>query len=270
MGDLSERKILSSMNAHNLQTGPLLEVKNVKKAFGHVQALNGVSFAIGRASVVALLGDNGAGKSSLISLLNGLYTPDSEEIIWQGQAVRLSSPRIAATLGIATVFQDLAMVDEMSIYRNMFLGREELVSRRIGPFYFMAHSHAKREASKAIEALGIKIKSTEAPVEVLSGGQRQSIAIARAVHFGGRLLVLDEPTSALSLRQTAQVLATVERTREKGASVLFISHNVRHAFQVADHFVVLSQGEVVGDVPKEQADFDQISTMIMEGKAVER
>lgn len=258
------------MNPESRSTQPLLQIKGISKAFGHVRALTGVSFNVDHASVVALLGDNGAGKSSLIRLLNGIYAPDRGEILWEGNAVRLASPRAAAALGIATVFQDLAMVDEMSIYRNMFLGREELVGRKIGPFCLINHARAKHEASKAIAALGIRINSTEAEVSVLSGGQRQSVAIARAVYFGGRLLVLDEPTSALSLRQTAQVLFTIEKTREKGASVLFVSHNIRHAFQVADHFVVLSQGEVVGDVFREQADFDHISAMIMEGKAVER
>jgi simple sugar transport system ATP-binding protein len=251
-------------------SGPLLAIKNIKKTFGHIRALNGVSFTVDRAAVVALLGDNGAGKSTLIRILNGIYAPDEGEILWNGHSVQLQSPRDAAALGFATVYQDLAMVDQLSIYRNMFLGREESITWQFGPFRFIDHARAKRESSEALAALGIEIRSTETSVEALSGGQRQSIAIARAVHFGGELLILDEPTSALSLRQTKQVLQTIEKARERGTSVLLISHNVYHVFEVADRFVVLSHGETVGNFARGEADVNQVSSLIVHGRAVER
>lgn len=249
---------------------PLLEVKEVKKRFGHVRALNGVSFSVDKGNVVALLGDNGAGKSTLIKILNGIYAPDEGEILWNGSTINLRSPRDAAHLGFATVYQDLAMIDQLSIYRNMFLGRENNVTWRLGPFRFLDHKRAKRESSEALAALGIKIRSTETSVEALSGGQRQSIAIARAVHFGGELLILDEPTSALSLRQTRQVLDTIEKTRERGTSVLLISHNIGHVFEVADRFVVLSHGETVANLSHLETDENQVSLLVREGRAVER
>jgi simple sugar transport system ATP-binding protein len=248
----------------------LLEVKDIKKSFGQVRALNGVSFTVDKASVVGLLGDNGAGKSTLIRILNGIYSPDSGEILWNGRSVHLRSPRDASNLGFATVYQDLAMIDQLSIYRNMFLGREQHVTWKLGPFRFLSHQRAKREAADAVAALGIKIKSTETSVEALSGGQRQSIAIARAVHFGGELLILDEPTSALSLRQTKQVLDTIANARERGTSVIFISHNIGHVFEVADRFVVLSHGETVADLSRIETDENQVSRLVREGRAVER
>jgi simple sugar transport system ATP-binding protein len=162
------------------------------------------------------------------------------------------------------------MVDQLSIYRNMFLGREESITWQFGPFRFIDHARAKRESSEALAALGIEIRSTETSVEALSGGQRQSIAIARAVHFGGELLILDEPTSALSLRQTKQVLQTIEKARERGTSVLLISHNVYHVFEVADRFVVLSHGETVGNFARGEADVNEVSSLIVHGRAVER
>jgi simple sugar transport system ATP-binding protein len=249
---------------------PLLEVRDIKKNFGRVRALDGVSFTVDRHSVVGLLGDNGAGKSTLIRILNGIYSPDHGEIVWNGRSVHLRSPRDASNLGFATVYQDLAMIDQLSIYRNMFIGREKNVTWKLGPFRFLDHKRAKRETSAALAALGIKIKSTETLVEALSGGQRQSIAIARAVHFGGQLLILDEPTSALSLRQTKQVLETIEKARERGTSVIFISHNIAHVFEVADRFVVLSHGQTVANLSRVETDENQVSHLVREGRAVER
>src|SRR5258708_5390866 len=141
-------------------SGPLLAIKNIKKTFGHIRALTGVSFTVDKAAVVALLGDNGAGKSTLIRILNGIHAPDEGEILWNGHSVQLRSPRDAAALGFATVYQDLAMVDQLSIYRNMFLGREESITWRLGPFRFIDHARAKRESSEALAALGIEIRST--------------------------------------------------------------------------------------------------------------
>jgi simple sugar transport system ATP-binding protein len=150
------------------------------------------------------------------------------------------------------------------------LGRENNVSWKLGPFRFLDHKRAKREASEALAALGIKIRSTDTLVEALSGGQRQSIAIARAVHFGGELLILDEPTSALSLRQTKQVLETIEKIRERGTSVILISHNIGHAFEVSDRFVVLSHGETVANLSRVETNENHVSSLVREGRAVER
>jgi simple sugar transport system ATP-binding protein len=267
---MSEPKSQAVATAETKPARPLLTVRDIKKSFGHVRALNGVSFTVDKATVVALLGDNGAGKSTLIRILNGIYAPDEGEILWNGHSVQLRSPRDASALGVATVYQDLAIIDQLSIYRNMFLGREETVTWKLGPFRFLDHTRAKRESSEALAALGIKIRSTETSVEALSGGQRQSIAIARAVHFGGELLILDEPTSALSLRQTKQVLQTIENARERGTSVLLISHNIHHVFEVSDRFVVLSHGETVANFARGEADVNEVSSLIVHGRAVER
>ena len=245
---------------------PLVEAHGIQKSFGRIEALRGVDFTLGRAEVLALLGDNGAGKSTMIKILTGLFPPDRGEIRWEGSRVRFSSPRDAYSLGVATVYQDLAIVDLMSIYRNVFLGREKTITRGIGPFRFLDRRKAHREARKAIADIGIEIRDADEPLARMSGGERQSIAIARAAYFNPKLLILDEPTSALSLRQTDRVLTSIEEARNKGISIIFITHNVHHVYPVADRFVVLWHGESIAEFPRGAHTKEELSELIVEGK----
>lgn len=245
-----------------MQAPPLVEVRQVAKRFGHVEALTKVSFRVDEGSVLALLGDNGAGKSTIIKILSGVFLPDEGEVLWDGQPIRLETPKDAHALGVATVFQDLAMVDCMSIYRNMFLGREHEILRGIGPVRWLDRRRARREAEVAIAALGIEIRSADERVEFLSGGQRQSIAIARAVHFSARLLILDEPTSALSIRQQEQVLETIAAVRAKGLAVILISHNIHHVMPVADYITVMRQGRTIANLDRNDTNPEEVSALI--------
>ena len=245
---------------------PLVEVRNIAKSFGRIRALNGVSFTLPKAEVLALLGDNGAGKSTMIKILTGLFPPDRGEIRWEGDPVRFGSPRDAYDIGVATVYQDLAIVDLMSIYRNVFLGREKAVTKGFGPFRFLDRKKAHADARKAISDIGIDIRDPEEAIARMSGGERQSIAIARAAYFNPKLLILDEPTSALSLRQTGRVLKSVEEARTKGISIVFITHNVHHVFPVADRYVVLWHGESIAEFERGDHTKEEISELIVEGK----
>jgi simple sugar transport system ATP-binding protein len=244
----------------------LLEMKDVSKRFGHIEALTDVRFRVDEAKVVALLGDNGAGKSTLIKILSGIHQPDSGQILWQGQPVSFGSPHEAHERGISTVYQDLAVVDLMSVYRNMFLGREDAITRGVWPFRSLDRKRAIQETNTALAELGIHLRSAEETVARMSGGERQSIAIARGVHFSAKLLILDEPTSALSLKQSQRVLHSIESARERGLSIIFISHNVHHVFSVADRFVVLSHGRTIADVAREQCSIADLSDLIIRGQ----
>jgi simple sugar transport system ATP-binding protein len=248
----------------------LLSLRGISKRFGAVRALRSVDLDIGSNEVVALLGDNGAGKSTLIKILTGVHQPDSGKILWKGQPLQLRSPRDAYECGIGMVYQDLGLVDQLSIYRNLFLGREREITRGIWPIRWLDRSGAQREARAALERLHIELRSMHIPVEMLSGGQRQSIAIARGVHFDAELLILDEPTSAMSLRQTAEVLKSIERARDAGTTVLVISHNVRQIFAIADRFAILSQGESIGSLRRDECTVDQIADLMTGGKTPEK
>jgi simple sugar transport system ATP-binding protein len=246
--------------------GSLVEIRGVAKNFGRIEALRRVDFTLGRAEVLGLLGDNGAGKSTLIKILTGLFPPDRGQILWEGRPVRFHSPRDAYDIGVATVYQDLAIVDLMAIYRNVFLGRESAVTRGFGPFRWIDRKKAHREARKAISDIGIEIRDAEEPIARMSGGERQSIAIARAAYFNPKLLILDEPTSALSLRQTDRVLRSVEEARNKGISIIFITHNIHHVYPVADRFVVLWHGESIAEFERGRHTKEEVSELIVEGK----
>jgi simple sugar transport system ATP-binding protein len=246
--------------------GALVEVREIAKNFGRIEALKRVSFTLGDAEVLGLLGDNGAGKSTMIKILTGLFPPDKGEIRWQGQPVHFNSPRDAYELGVATVYQDLAIVDLMSIYRNVFLGREKAVTKGIGPLRFLDRRKCHEEARKAIADIGIEIRDPEEAIARMSGGERQSIAIARAAYFNPKLLILDEPTSALSLRQTDRVLKSIEEARNKGISIIFITHNVHHVYPVADRFVILWHGESIAEFPRGAHSKEEVSELIVEGR----
>jgi simple sugar transport system ATP-binding protein len=258
------------MSAARVDGTPLLEARGISKRFGRIEALRNVDLGLGTAEVLALLGDNGAGKSTLIKVLNGLFRPDRGQILWEGKPVRFSSPRDAYELGIATVYQDLAVVDLMSIYRNMFLGREQEITRGVWPFRWLDRKRAKREARAALAEIGIDIRNPNETVALMSGGERQSIAIARGVHFSARLLILDEPTSALSLKQSAHVLKSIEQARDKGLAVIVISHNVHHVYPVADRFVILSHGQSIAEFKRGERSKEEVSDLIVQGRELAR
>ena len=245
---------------------PTIELRDVSKHFGSVIALQGITMAVRAGEVCCLLGDNGAGKSTLIKILTGLFPPDKGEILWNGAPVRFSSPRDAYDIGVATVYQDLAIIDLMAIYRNVFLGREKEVTKGMGPFRWIDRKKAHADARQAISDMGIEIRDAEEPIARLSGGERQSIAIARAAFFNPKLLILDEPTSALSLRQTDRVLKSVDEARNKGISIIFITHNVYHVYPIADRFVILSHGESIAEFPKGKHSRDEVAELIVTGK----
>ena len=243
----------------------LYEARNIVKSFGPVHALEGVDFQIGRdgqAEIVGLLGDNGAGKSTLIKVLTGFHSPDEGQLLWEGQPISLHSPHDAMNRGISTVYQDLGLVDTLSIYRNMFLGREEAVCSQIGPFSFLQIDKARSETKRALEKTGITVRSVDEFAAKLSGGERQAIALARAIYFETKLLILDEPFAALGLRETARVLEMIKRAREEGVSVILIVHNMNHIYPIADRFTVLSQGRLAGSFSKAEKTFDELSEFI--------
>ncbi len=223
---------------------PVLEARGVSKFFGRVVALKDVSLSVKAGEVNCLLGDNGAGKSSLIKTLSGVHSPDEGSLFMDGKAISLSSPRDAQGHGIATVFQDLAILPLMSISRNFFLGNEP--TKGAGPLRRFDMGYADRISREHMHEIGIEVRDTAQLVGTLSGGERQTLAIARAEYFGARVLILDEPTSALGVKQAAIVLRHIVRARARGLAVIFITHNVQHALPVGDKFTILSHGQSLG------------------------
>ena len=243
---------------------PLIEVRRIVKHFGHVVALNGVSLAVHAGEVLCLLGDNGAGKSTLIKTLSGVHRPTAGEFLIGGQPASFSSPRDALDAGIATVYQDLAMIPLMSISRNFFMGREPL--RSVGPFRLIDQAYCDTVTRAELAAIGIDVRDPNQAVGTLSGGERQCVAIARAVHFGAKVLILDEPTSALGVAQTAMVLKYINQVRAKGLGVIFITHNVRHAYAVGQRFSVLNRGQTLGNYEKSGIAIDELQDLMAGGK----
>ncbi len=243
---------------------PLVELKSVSKYFGSVIALSEVSFDVRESEVHCLLGDNGAGKSTLIKTLSGVYTPDDGEILVGGKPARFGSPRETLDSGIATVYQDLALVPLMSVARNFFLGREPL--KRVALVKQFDLDYANATAYRELRDMGIELRSAEQPVGTLSGGERQCLAIARAIHFGAKVLVLDEPTSALGVHQASIVLKLIVQSKARGIGVIFISHNVHHAYVVGDRFTILKRGKSVGTYAKDSISRDQLLNLMAGGK----
>jgi simple sugar transport system ATP-binding protein len=221
---------------------PLLEARQVWKRFGSIEALRGANFAIGRGEVVALMGDNGAGKSTLVKTLCGLYAPSEGEVRFDGRAVQLSSPKDAQALGMETVYQDLALAPDLDAAANMFLGREVLRGGLAGRLGILDKPQMRRRTVEALTTMKVALKSIDAPIATLSGGQRQSIAVVRAVTWADKLVVMDEPTAALGVAQSAAVLDLIRRVKESGRSVILISHNVPDVMAVADRVEVLRHG----------------------------
>ncbi|QUW95201.1 MULTISPECIES: ATP-binding cassette domain-containing protein [unclassified Streptomyces] len=219
---------------------PLVELRGAGKSYGNIRALHGVDLAVHPGRVTCVLGDNGAGKSTLIKIISGLHQHTEGEFLVDGGAVRFASPRDALDRGIATVYQDLATVPLMPVWRNFFLGSE--MTKGPWPVRRLDIARMKRTADEELRNMGIVLDDLEQPIGTLSGGQRQSVAIARAVYFGARVLILDEPTAALGVKQSGVVLKYIAAARERGLGVVFITHNPHHAYMVGDHFSVLRLG----------------------------
>lgn len=245
-----------------------IEARNIVKVFGRVIALSGVSMAVVPGSVLCLLGDNGAGKSTLIKVLAGVHQPTSGSLTVGGRPVAFASPRDALVEGIATVFQDLALIPLMSITRNFFMGREPTRGR--GPLRRLDLTLADQVTRDEMTRIGIDVRDPRQPVGTLSGGERQCLAIARAVHFGARVLILDEPTSALGVAQTAMVLRYIDQVRKKGLAVVFITHNVQHAIAIGDSFTVLNRGRTIGNYKRGEIDALALQSLMAGGKTLER
>ncbi|WP_336206573.1 ATP-binding cassette domain-containing protein [Nonomuraea sp. LPB2021202275-12-8] len=238
----------------------ILETRGIGKSFGSVLALREVSMGVEPGRVTCVLGDNGAGKSTLIKILSGVHQHDAGTLLVDGAEVRLASPRDALERGIATVYQDLAMIPLMSVWRNFFLGSEP----RKGLAFDVRK--ARRVAGEELRAMGIDIRDVDQPVGTLSGGERQSVAIARAVYFGARVLILDEPTSALGVKQAGVVLRYIARARDRGLGVVFITHNPHHAYPVGDRFLLLNRGTSLGEYAKADISREKL-TSLMAGDA---
>ncbi len=235
---------------------PVLAARGVSRRFGQVVALEDATVEVRAGGVTCLLGDNGAGKSTLIKILAGVHPPSSGHVEVDGRAVALDSPRVARQHGIATVYQDLAVIPIMSVWRNFFLGREPVAGW--GPFRRLDTRACRQATREALDAFAIGIDDVDRPLETLSGGERQSVAIARAVHSGARALILDEPTAALGVRQAKLVMGHVGRVRDAGVGILLVTHNPRQALQVGDTFVILRRGRVVARLDRTEAGLDAL------------
>lgn len=246
---------------------PLLELDGVTKRFGSVISLREVSMHVGTASVTCVLGDNGAGKSTLIKTLSGVHQPTEGTYRFEGRPISLASPRDALALGIATVYQDLATVPLMSVWRNFFLGSEP--TRGWGPMGRLDVARAKQIAREELARMGIDIRDVDQPVGTLSGGERQAVAIARAVYFGAKVLILDEPTSALGVKQSGVVLKYIVQARERGVAVVFITHNPHHAYLVGNHFFLLNRGRMTANWDKTEVELDELVRAMAGGAELE-
>jgi simple sugar transport system ATP-binding protein len=241
---------------------PLLEARQIVKSFGRVQALRGANFTVYPDEVVALVGDNGAGKSTLVKSLVGVHPPDSGEILFEGREVHIHTPHDARDLGIETVYQDLALAEEIDPAANMYLGREILRPGVLGKLGFLDKATMRHKSEEAFRNLGVRIQDTAAPVANMSGGQRQGVAISRAVTWASKVVFMDEPTAALGVVQTRNVLEQIRRVRDQGISVVLISHNMPEVFEVADRIEVLRLGERVARLrPREVSMEDVVSAM---------
>ena len=239
---------------------PLLELRDVDKNFGAVQALSGVNLTVPAGQVTALIGDNGAGKSVLIKCISGIHSPERGQFLWEGKPVHVRTPRDAAALGIETVHQDLALCNNLDIVQNMFLGREK------SKLFALQEEEMEKAASSTLSSLAVTtVRSIRQPVASLSGGQRQSVAIAKAVLWNSKLVIMDEPTAALGVAQTAMVLELVRRLADRGLAVMIVSHNMNDVFQVADRIAVLRLGRMVAERPASELDHQIVVDLMTTG-----
>lgn len=242
----------------------IIELRDITKSYGTFDALRGVDLTINAGEVTCVLGDNGAGKSTLIKILAGLHAPTSGQLLIDGSPVTFTSPRDALDAGIATVYQNLAIVDELSVWRNFFLGQE-----LTGPFGTLKQEEMKRICSEQLLEMGIDIPDVNVEAGNLSGGQRQVVAIARAVYFGARVVVLDEPTAALGVKQSGVVLKFIAEARDRGVAVVLVTHNPHHAFLVGDHFTILKLGRQELDAARDQVTLDELTREMSGGAELE-
>jgi simple sugar transport system ATP-binding protein len=245
----------------------LIEVEGIGKSYGSVIALRDVSTVVNAGEVTCVLGDNGAGKSTLIKILSGVHQHDSGQFLVDGKLVRFGSPREALDAGIATVHQDLAVVPLMSVWRNFFLGSEPTVG--VGPLQRLDRKQGKKVAREALHDMGIDLRDVEQPVGTLSGGERQCVAIARAIHFGAKVIILDEPTAALGVKQSGVVLRYVAQARDRGLGVVLITHNPRHAYPVGTRFLVLKRGVSLGSFEKSEISIEDLTQQMAGGAELE-
>ena len=258
---------MTAAGSSNQNGTPLVEVRSVSKYFGSVVSLKDISMSVHAGEVMCLLGDNGAGKSTLIKIFAGVHLPSEGTMLVEGKEVRFGSPRDALNAGIATVYQDLAMIPLMSVSRNFFLGSEP--TRGIGPFRRFDIGLADRITREELAKMGIHIRDTSQPVGTLSGGVRQSVAIARAVHFGAKVLILDEPTAALGVKEAGVVLRYIAQARARGLGVIFITHNVHHAYPIGDRFTLLNRGRSYGTFRKDEVSCEEVVSMMAGGEELE-
>lgn len=237
---------------------PLYEVRHVSKNYGHVVALSDVSMALYPGEVVGLVGDNGAGKSTLVKVLSGVHSADSGELLLDGVSRRWKSPHEAIEAGIETLYQDAGLAQDLTIGANVFLGREKTLPGVLGKLGFLAQGAMDREARADLELVGISVASTRRTVSQLSGGQRQAVAIGRAIAWARKVILLDEPTNHLGARQAGEVLSVIKAAKDRGLGVVFISHTLPHVLQVTDRIIVLRLGSVVRDAPTSEFDAETL------------
>jgi simple sugar transport system ATP-binding protein len=241
----------------------VIRLENITKSFGNVQALNGVSFSVHGGEVVALLGDNGAGKSTLIKTISGVYSLSGGQIYIDGKPVIVTRPRDAMELGIETIHQDSSLALDLSIARNLFLGREPVTVPALGVFAPLDRRELRKQATDLLKRVGISKKlDADAAIGALSGGERQSISISRAMQFFAKIIILDEPTNNLGVEETNGVLRFVKEVKAAGHSLIYITHNIHHVFQVADRAVIMRQGRVVADIDVAESDVLTIEGII--------
>lgn len=245
----------------------IIAVNDIGKRYGNIIALSDVTTSVRAGEVTCVLGDNGAGKSTFIKILAGAHEHSDGELMIDDKATTLSSPREALELGIATVYQDLAVVPLMPVWRNFFLGSE--ITKGAGPFRRLDVDEMKRISKSELAAMGIDLRDVEQPIGTLSGGERQCVAIARAVYFGARVLILDEPTAALGVKQSGVVLKYIAKARDRGLGVVFITHNPHHAYPVGDRFMLLRRGKSMGDFPKAEMTLEELTSMMAGGAELE-
>ena len=239
----------------------LLEVKEISKSFGGVKALVNVDLKVNYNEIIAVVGDNGAGKSTLMKVISGAILPDKGQVFFEGKEVFIKNPKDAAALGIQMLYQDLALVDSLDVANNIFLGRE-ICKRLFGFIDILLFNRMREDSKKHLRALGIDLKSVRSRVKNLSGGQRQVIAISRAIYWGTKLVILDEPTAALGVREAKKVNELIKSLKQKNMSVIAISHNLQHVFSIADRVIVLRQGRKVGERVIIETDGDEVVKMI--------
>lgn len=247
---------------------PLVELREAGKRYGNVIALRDVSLKVAAGEVVCVLGDNGAGKSTLIKIVAGLHQNTEGSFLVEGEEVRFGSPREALDRGIATVYQDLAVAPLMPVWRNFFLGSE--VTKGVGPFKRLDVEFMRKTTKQELLDMGIDLRDVDQPIGTLSGGERQCVAIARAVYFGAKVLILDEPTAALGVKQSGVVLRYIVQARERGLGVIFISHNPHHAYPVGDRFLLLKRGQSIGYFEKSEITLDKLTHLMAGGEELEQ